>query len=286
VEVLDRDELLIQAQELAPLPPTATRLAALVANPNSDIRAIVEAISLDSALTVKLLRLANSAASGPVSEIATVDQAVIRIGTGGVLSMAVAAGVRGRMTTKVEGYGLEEGELWEHSVGAALAAESLSGLCSVEVPPESFTAALLHDVGKLVLARFLAPQLEEFMHRRQLEGASSSEAAERELLAIDHAELGGVIARHWKLPKSIGVGIQYHHTPSECTDVEGGPVVAWVVHLANLVANSLGCGGELRVPVDGDFEPALERLGMDPTALEKLMYRTQLRIDQVGERFS
>jgi HDOD domain len=136
-----------------------------------------------------------------------------------------------------------------------------------------------------VLARFLAPQLEELLHRARQKEGRGFEAVERELLQIDHAELGGVIAHHWKLPKSIALGIQYHHAPDECVDADGGAVVAWVVHLANLVAAQLGYGGELRLPVDEDFEPALERLGMDMTGLEKLMYRTQLRIDQVGERF-
>ncbi len=287
MEVLDHDELLVQAQELEPLPATSTRLASLVANPNSDMNAIVEAISLDSALTVKLLRIANSAASGARSEIATVNAAVMRIGTGSVLSIAVAAGIRGRMMEGLEGYGLEEGQLWQHSVATALAAESLGGICQAQVPPESFTAALLHDVGKLVLARYLRPEVVALLHRARAESGASLSEAEQELLDVDHAELGGVVARHWKLPRAIVAGIEHHHRPEAGSAAgEALEIVPWVVHLADLVANGLGFGASSPPPADAEFEEPLAALGLDRPGLEKLMYRTQLRIDEVGERFS
>ena len=284
MEVLDREELLVQAQELDPLPATVTRLASLVADPNSNMEDIVEAISLDSALTVKLLRVANSAASGAASEITTVDQAVMRVGTGSVLSMAVAAGVRARMVAELPAYGFEEGELWQHSVAAALAAESLRGLVPVDLPPESFTAALLHDVGKLVLCRYLGAQLAELVRRSHPDEPGPTFLDERSLLEIDHGELGAIVAEHWKLPTSIVAGIRHHHDPDGAPGADTGASVPSIVHLADLVAHRLvGKGQE---PPDDEFTPGLTRLGMDAMGLENLLYRTQLRLDQVGERFS
>ena len=284
--VVDHDELILQAQDLEPLPATATRLARLVANPNAEMKEIVETISLDQALTVKVLRTANSAAQGSSQEITTVDRAVVRIGTGAVLSMAVAAGVRSRMMGPVPSYDIAEGRLWEHSVAAALAAESMPGLAKVTVPPECFTAALLHDVGKLVLGRFLDEQVRGFLRRARLQGGLGESEVEAEVLDVNHGELGGLIAAHWKLPRSICVGIQYHHDPAECGDQEGLQYVPWFVHLANLVARKLGKGCDEVVPEDGEFERPLQMLGMDETKLEKLLYRTSLRIDQIGERFN
>lgn len=286
MELLDHDQLILQAQELDPLPMTATRLATLIADPNSEMREIVEAISLDTALTVKLLRVANSAASGAQSEITTVDRAVMRVGTGAVLSMVVAAGVRGRMLGKVVAYDLAEGELWQHSVAAALAAESLAGLTRNSVPPEVFTAALLHDVGKLVLNRFLEPEVHDFLrHARENDGLTPQDA-ESEVLQIGHAELGGLVADHWKLPRSIVLGIRYHHDPGRCQEAGEQRWIPWYVHLSNLVANRLGYLAGSVMPTEQDFEEPLEMVGMDVTGLEKLCFRTQLRIDEVGERFS
>jgi HD-like signal output (HDOD) protein len=283
--VLAHEDLILQAQDLEPLPATATRLARLVSDPNADIKEIVETISLDQALTVKVLRAANSASQGASNSIATVDRAVVRIGTGAVLSMAVAAGVRGRMLGALPAYELEEGRLWAHSVAAALAAESMPGLCKVSVPPECFTAALLHDVGKLVLGRFLDSQVREFLRRARLQSGRDDAEAEFEVFDVHHGELGGLIAAHWKLPRSICVGIQYHHDPASCGTEEGLQYVPWFVHLANLVARRLGKGCDDVLPEDAEFELALEFLGMDEMKLEKLLYRTSLRIDQIGERF-
>ena len=286
MEVLEHDQLILQAQDLEPLPTTATRLARLVADPNSEMREIVEAISLDQALTVKLLRVANSAASGAASEITTVDRAVIRMGTGAVLSMAVAAGVRTRMLGAMPAYDLTEGKLWEHSVAAALAAEAMIGLPRLPVPPETFTAALLHDVGKLVLGRFLDKDIQVFLRRARIEGGRSPIDAEAEVLNVDHAELGGLIAAHWKLPRSICLGIQYHHHPEECGDEEGLAHVGWIVHLANLVAQKLGHGCDDLVPEDAEFARPLEVLGLDDAKFAKLIERAERRIDEVGERFN
>ena len=285
MEVLEHDQLILQAQDLEPLPATASRLARLVADPNSEMKEIVEAISLDQALTVKVLRVANSASSGSINEISTVDRAVVRLGTGAVLSMAVAAGVRTRMLGAVPAYDLEEGRLWEHSVAAALAAESMIGLPEATVPPETFTAALLHDVGKLVLGRFLDDDIQEFLRRSRIEGGRSGPEAETEVLNVNHAELGGLIASHWKLPRSICVGIQYHHEPDECGDEEGLEAVPWIVHLADLVAARLGRGSDDAVPEEEVFERPLEALGMDERKFGKLIERTERRLEEVGERF-
>lgn len=282
--VLDHDQLILQAQDLQPLPVTAIRLASLVADPNTDMRDIVESISLDQALTVRLLRVANSAANGGHNEIKTVDQAVVRVGTGAVLSMAVAAGVKGRMMGAIESQGLAEGVLWQHSVAAALVAESMAGITQPAPPPEIFTAALLHDVGRLVLGRFVDRDVRTFLHQA-LERSPDGGAEESEdLLEVHHGELGGLIAEHWKLPQSICVGIRYHHDPDHCVD-DVQKWMPWFVHLADLVARKLGRGLDDTVPDEAELAPVLEKFGMDDMKLEKLMYRASLRLDEVGERF-
>jgi len=160
------------------------------------------------------------------------------------------------------------------------------GLPSFTVPPETFTAALLHDVGKLVLGRFLDRDIQEFLERARSDGGRSGPEAETEVLNVNHAELGGLIAAHWKLPRSICVGIQYHHEPEECGDEEGLEHVPWIVHLADLVAARLGRGTHDTVPEDEDFAPALGALGMDERKFGKLIERTERRLEEVGERFN
>src|SRR5690349_17438657 len=145
---VDQDALVLAARELEPLPTTVTRLARILARQDWDLREVEETIALDQALTPRILRIANSALASRGHRIATVGDAVMRVGTGPIFSMAMALGVKSRLTKAVAQYGLAEGELWVHSVAAALTVESLGVRLRKRLPVESFTAALLHDVGK------------------------------------------------------------------------------------------------------------------------------------------
>ncbi len=229
--MIDLDRLIQQANDLEPLPGTTTRLAALAADPDAGIRELVDLVSFDQALTARLLRFANSAAVGSREPVASVQGAIQRLGTGTVLTVAMGAAVKGRLMAAVPQYGIGEGGLWRHSIAAALAIEALVRIGRVSAPSAAFSAALLHDVGKLVLSRFLDPEVLAVLHEARTAGGLSALAAEVEVLSVHHAELGGLIAQHWKLPDAIVQGISKHHTADEHDDV------ARLVRLADLLAH-------------------------------------------------
>ena len=109
-------------------------------------------------------------------------------------------------------------------------------------------AALLHDIGKLVLVQFLEPDVLGYLGEAWARGDMTSVQAEIEILGFHHGELGGLIAQHWQLPARIVAAITHHHTPDE-----GHDVVCDVVCMANVVAKRIGVGyvaqpRELEVP--------------------------------------
>ena len=130
-----------------------------MADPESTLESISEVVSLDQALAGRALRAANSAASAASSPITTVRDAVVRLGRSTMLTLALGTQVRRNLQQAVPEFGLAANVLWRHSVATALVAESLATACTVRIPPESYAASLLHDIGKLVLARFLNPDL-------------------------------------------------------------------------------------------------------------------------------
>ena len=211
--VIDLDELAQAASQLEPLPTSATRLAALVCAGAPELGQVVEIVQFDEALTASLLRSANSSWSASRSEITTVRDAVIRLGASPVLALTLGMNVRRHLGDPLPQYGLSEGELWRHSVAASLAAELLAPRAAHRPPPEAATAALLHDVGKLVMARFLDPHLLDELHELEEHGRRRRIDAEATVLGIDHAELGGLIARSWALPESLVRGIREHGRP-------------------------------------------------------------------------
>ena len=132
--MIDIKALTRAANDIEALPQSVTRLAALTAGDRWTLQDVEEVVRLDQALTLRLLRAANSAASASAVPIVTVRDAVVRLGIKTLLSLATAVGVQKRLKQGVPEFGLSEGELWRHSVAAALAAESAQGFCEVSLP--------------------------------------------------------------------------------------------------------------------------------------------------------
>lgn len=288
--MIDLGALVQSALELEPLPASVTRLASTVADPDSDLQDVVEILEFDQALTGRLLRAANSASSASSSAITSVRAAVLRLGSGSILSMATASCVQTRMNHSVPAYGLGEGALWRHSVATALAAESVNRAAKRKAPPESFTAALLHDIGKLTLARFLDDEVVQILRRADACGLAPSLQAETEVLGVNHAELGGLIAQHWSLPTTIVLGIIFHHDPGAVSNTHwstlpGVQAVCDVVHVGNVLAQRIAAEGddvEVREPLD---EASLARLGLTEADLPRLSADVADRLEHVLVRY-
>jgi HD-like signal output (HDOD) protein len=279
--MLDHQALVRYAQQLDPLPPSVGRLAALVAEPEVDLDAIIAAVSYDPVLTGQVVFAANSAFSSPRHRVGTAKDAVIRLGAGAVLCLAVGGSARPVMERVVPAYGLSRGELWRHSVAAALAAETAGGLCGINIPPAAFTASLLHDIGKPVLGHFFTPQA-VIRLKGLLDAGHPPQEAEVEVLSVHHGQVSGLIARHWRLPEPIVRGVTLHHAPAD--PAAGGDILPHVTALANHVAHRIGLGRER--PGEADVvAQSLPVVGMSPEGLATLADRVSLRREEVSSRY-
>lgn len=220
-----RDDLIREARSLDPLPASSARLSQILSQEDWSLDEVAKIASLDQALTGRLLRAANSASSGSQTPITSVGQAVMRLGPSIVLPVALGQGVHSQMKD-------EEG-LWRHSVGTALATEVMRR-AGLKPPAGTFIAALVHDVGKLVLRRKLKRSGITLTCQFQDEPWRD----ESDQLGIDHAELGGTIARTWELPGGIPEAVHHHHHPHL---LEEGPTreMAQFVAAADAIAHTL-----------------------------------------------
>jgi HD-like signal output (HDOD) protein len=274
--MIDIEALTRSARSIEPLPPSVARLAALTAGEKWNMDKVEEVVRLDQALTLRLLRAANSAGSASARPVVSVREAVVRMGIGTLLSIGMATGVQKRMKQALPEYGLNEGALWRHSVAAALAAESAQGYCATPLPRETNAAALLHDIGKLVMARCFDADVLHVLAAAREEGGLSTLRAESELLLVHHGELGGLIAQEWRLPARLVTGIIHHHTPDDA-----GDIVADAVHVANTVAKQIGTGF-CASDADRELNPlSMERLGLTQSGFEQLCDKVNERLQRV-----
>ncbi|MFH0943621.1 MAG: HDOD domain-containing protein [Planctomycetota bacterium] len=297
--MIDLDSVIQSAVSLDPLPDTVTRLAEIISRPDVDLREVVEVVSYDPALTTRIIHSSNSALRGGRVEVSTVKDAVVRLGSGVVLSFAIASSVKGRMTTSIPEYGLGEGALWRHSVSAALAAEILKAFAgNKNIPPEAFTSALLHDIGKLVLGRYLRGDAVRVLQDAIRDGDHSLMLAESEVLGVQHAELGALICKQWKMPESITHGIKFHHSPMEAHEhifeyeVGGGQppevmdTLPAVVHLADHVATLVGEGSTLEAESREIEDGVLDLLQLKASDLESAQEMTSRKLEDLVASYS
>lgn len=277
--LVDLATLLREASELEPLPQSTTRLAGLVAQDDADLEEIAETIRLDEALTGRLLGAANSAASGSKVEITSVEAALMRMGQSQVLSLAVGSSIGRDLAKALPAYGLEEGDLWRHSVASALTVDRARRYCRRPAPPESFAAALLHDVGKLILCRHLSAAANAAIRAAREERHVSLDDAEREVLGIGHGALGAEVARNWKLPESLALGIEHHHSPLAAPNANARILCSYIM-LSDAVA------GALEAPCDADqrttFSPPIAGiLGLSIDGFENIVSDVRRDLDEV-----
>jgi putative nucleotidyltransferase with HDIG domain len=264
---------------IEPLPTSVARLAALVGSPAPDLAEIVDVVQFDQALTVALLRTANSSWSASRTKVTTIRDAVVRLGTGPILTLALGVQVRARLSGAIPEYGLDEGELWRHSVAASLAAETLTRFTTPRLPPETSTAALLHDIGKLVISRFLDP-VELHAIEVAREAGVTRIQTESEVLGADHAELGALISQVWDLPEALVMGVAHHHDPARANSP-----LAYGVHLADVVAKAIGVGADDNADLES-YSRSMGELGLSASSLDEVCGLVSHRFDEVSNRFN
>jgi len=225
--------------QLPAFPAIVSQLLAVINSPDSSSEDAARLIEKDPALTSKMLRLANSAFYGMPRTVSSVNGAVVVLGFNSIRSIVLGASLVKIFPFGAGGSLFSVKNFWMHSFVCAIGARSIVTLCinDLMVDPESaFCAAMMHDIGKLIFNHCLPEEYNRVLtYARQKE--IPVKVAEKELLHIDHAELGSIVADKWALPFELEYPIVYHHRPAEA---ERNPALIAAVHLADSVAHKTG----------------------------------------------
>ena len=276
------DQVLVTkaAAGIEPLPPTVSRLASAMGREDYGLREIEQIIAYDPVLTGRLLRIANSAALSTGAPIASVRAAILKIGAGRVLSYALSGPLSKQMQRPIAGYGLGQGVLWRHLVASALAVELLDGTTKVRVPSEAFAAALLHDLGQVVMAQFLDAKIMRLIELAKEQGLTSREA-ELEILGVHQGEVGALVAQEWRLPDRIVRAIAYAGTT-----VNGEDILYDFVHLGHVLAGRIGEYAGMPEKELEILPEVAERVGLLPESVDPLLEKIEERLGEVLRLYS
>ena len=269
------DHYINQVKTLPPAPRILTELLLLLGEADVESERVVGLITFDPALTAQVLQRCNSAAAGFSQPVVDLQDAVMRLGFNDIYRLVAAVVAESTLGAAQQGYGIGPGELWQHSAVAAVAAKVIARTQNGE-ENLAFTAALLHDIGKLILSSSLEGAYEEVVHETEVSGHSFLEA-EKVILGVEHAEVGGRLLERWSFPEQLVRAVWQHHNPSQARPFER---LAASVHVSDMIAHFLGYGhGHQAYAVRGQAE-ALEILGITGRDIECLMLRTDTALKE------
>lgn len=206
-------EILSSIRELPSLPTVTTRILEMVDNPGIHPKEIGEVMSLDPALTAKVLQLVNSAFFGLRKRVTSVGQAIIYLGMNTIKNLVLTASVFNTVKSHKKIAEIFQ-ELMTHSILAGFAGSAIAHHMKLRDESEFFTYGLMHDIGKVILLTNL-PEYFVTIIKEVHSRPTTFYQAETELFSLTHAGIAGLLFEQWKLPEPMINAVRFHHNPRQ-----------------------------------------------------------------------
>ena len=268
-----------QVDNLKPLPSSITRALKMMDDPEASFDQLVSILQVDQALTVRILKQANSAYYGFRAPASTLQEGIIRLGMRRLKNILLTLSFSSTLGRRLAGYNLGHGDLWRHSVAVAMVAQRLAERVHYANVDEAYVAGLLHDLGKLVLDQHFKIDWTQVLEAGR-EFQLSLIDVEEKLFEMNHAQVGGELAQRWELPVELIDAIAYHHMP---VMAKTAAKLTAIVHIADILALRLGIGltDEAFLPEPQESALTLLNLKLDEVDNLAQVYKKMLILSMV-----
>lgn len=197
--------------DLPTLSPIAVKIINLAADETSSAKDIAGVITLDPALTARLLKVVNSPFYGFANEISSIPQAVAILGMKAVRTLSLCISILETFPLDGESK-FDYQDFWQRSFASAVSCKLTAQKLGLHIEEEAFIAGLTQNIGSLIFVRYFPERYGRLLKRYYLGGADLS-GVEEKIWGIDHAKLGHEVFSQWKMPIILGKTILYHHAP-------------------------------------------------------------------------
>jgi putative nucleotidyltransferase with HDIG domain len=266
--------------ELPTLPTIVHELNRVINDPMSSTNDIEKVMSNDQSLTTKVLRLANSAYYAIPGGVTNLQRAIAYIGYDAINQLVLSASVMSALSSK-SSVKFDPSHFWKHSMGVAMAAETMARFVHYKTPADLFTCGLIHDMGKIATFIIAPEMFLEIISLANEKGLSFVEA-ETEIGAPSHAIVGRELAIKWRLPNILQSTIAHHHQRDPALrsglSQEMNRVVD-IVMLSNLLIHALHFGNSGHSKVVGAPKDVVERLNLTPDKLKDLIGKIKVSVE-------
>lgn len=274
------EHIIKSTTQVASLPTIYVKIDEALSSASCTNTYLVDILSEDTALSARLLRLANSAMFNFPSKIDSISQAITIIGTQQLRALVLASSVM-KLFKDIPEDLINMEMFWKHSIACGVCARIFASLRRAANVEYYFLAGLLHDIGRLIMFKEVPNEISSAMKQAK-ETKQLLFKVEKEILGFDHAKLGAMLLKDWKLPPQLVESTAYHHNPNRSADYQDEVAI---VHVADIIANvtQLGSSGEHLVPTLDT--QAWDRIGLpDATinvVLDELQKQYNIAVDFV-----
>lgn len=258
---MQNDELITLVEKMPAFPSSVQRIIQLASEIDSSCKDIVEVIESDPVMTVRILKVINSAFYGLPKKVNSVQRAVVHIGINTVKNMALGVAMIGVLNPQNKAdFDILQFQL--HSLTTAALCKMLAAKLKTPAVQQSdfFVAGLLHDFGKVVFAEYVPEGFKQALHK-SAEEHRPLHMCELEFIGADHSEVGSMLAQRWAFDQQLVDAINHHHTLNPQT------MLTQCLFAANQISKKMHLG-DAGNPVIEEFPEAVSAVfGMDLTDL-------------------
>jgi len=254
---LDRETLKIAITadpEFSSVPKVAVPVITMFNDPDTTFRDLAEVIKTSPELAERVMVIANSGYYGFRQKVDSVDRAVVLLGWNAVKMITLGSTILKRMQTRDQ-------QLCDHSLRTAVIARFLAMEAGFYKVEEIAVVGLLHDIGRIILEMYFP---EHFAQVKQyiIDHGVPDFIAEREIIGVDHGQIGGWCLEEWSLPKNITSSVMWHHDFKPRTYHARKTAV---IHMADVLAFATDMKGPAVEKVPVLSQEALETLNFTET---------------------
>ncbi len=280
-------ELLHSSENLPTVPAVAVKILELCKDPNADFAELASVISADTAMTAKILRIANSSLFGGRSKITSVQQALVRLGLKVTRMTALGFSLAGEMETKAPAT-FDMDYFWRHTLTTAAAARAFCEVIKASRRDEAFAAGLLQDVGVLALHCVMPERYSLVLSELKKSPTTDLHIVEMKLLGITHMEVGSDLLRSWEVPEEVCEPVFFHHCPLIAAENQASPEtleMAWILCLAAATAR-LFCDPAKGITHQIVEDMADRHFGLSQETTGKILAKVDGSIREVADLFN
>ncbi|MCB2198154.1 HDOD domain-containing protein [bacterium] len=202
-----------ELEDLPTLPAVVMKVLDLATKDNVSVRDLKQVIITDPPLSAKVLKVANSVYYGRASKTNSLDMALVTIGLDMLVTICTSMGVIHSFDAWEERH-LQRKDIWAHALATGFLAKSLElrKAMTAKSGPDIFVAGLLHNIGWIVMDEYFGEELDAILKTAEEVGEWGLDY-ERDILGMDHTELGYHFLLKWGIPEEVAEVVRYHHDP-------------------------------------------------------------------------